>query len=99
MSFQSSSCTSFPTLFEQAFPNYTAFISNGIHINNALILGHPLPTDLQLTNVIHDRPTTQVIPQLSLPPSPTYPDVSDPVGAFITKITNSNDELDATHKL
>ena len=40
-----------------------------------------------------------MIPQLSLPPSPTYPDTPNPVGAFIAEITNSNEELDAAHKL
>jgi hypothetical protein len=96
MSSQSSSHTSSPTPFEQAFPNYQAFLSDNRHITSALACSLPPPTDLQLT---HNQPINQIIPRLSPPPSPTHPDTPDPIGAFIAEITNSNEELDTAHKL
>ena len=99
MSFLSSSRTSSPTSFERAFPNYQAFLSNNRCLHNTLIQNLPPPTDLQLTYIIHDGLTTQVIPRLSPPLPPSHSDVSDPVGAFITEITNSDNELDAAHEL
>jgi hypothetical protein len=99
MSSQSSSHTSFPTLFEQTYPNFTTFLSDNRCLNLALALGLPPPNDLQLTHIEHDRSMTQIIPQLSPPPSPTHPDTPDPIGAFINEIMNSNEELDATYEL
>ena len=99
MSSQSSSCTSSPTLFEQTYPNFATFISNNRCLNLALALGLSLPNNLKLTHIKHDGSMTQIIPQLSPPPSPTHPDTPNPIGVFINKIMNSDEKLDATYKL